>query len=1027
MSLHSMAEHALSGISKKLILSLLVISPLALPNTAQAQWAQVTGGDTVYDLKIADELWRVHVFSQTGSNTLTVSSPGDIHYLIVGGGGAGGISMAAAGGGGGGGLLTSFGSGPHAVSAGSHEIVVGVGGAGGAGRNAAGSNGEDSSAFGLTALGGGGGGNAAGNPGGSGGGSNYKNSSPLHPGGSGTPGQGNDGGSGSTSRGGQWWNEAGGGGGGFSEKGDDATTKKAGDGGSGFNARAYLGTIMGDEGWFAGGGGGAKRTNNIGGLGGKGGGGGSPTGEDPMAGEANTGGGGGGGARGKKSADGGSGIVIVKYRPTNAIQLQDESNGAIIGIGEKAALPSARVGQSVSRTYVVKNRPSVSDQLLLTNDVAAVVFEESGTTTHGGFTIAKNIADAAKRIAPGTSASFTVQFAASALGTHSATILILHNDPSKEPYRFTLEAGVFDKDAPLMRVYDGERLVEANAVVSLGNRSMSTVLPQSKNFTIANAAGAPAKLVLNHASEAVVFSESGTTSHGGFTITSNLESNTGIAAGGSETFTVQFKSDEVGTHTTTVSVRNNDPSRDPYLFDVTSTVKDDRNTIPEPIDVTLLDEILEVIEVAPIWAVHPPGAPNLITRDGFQYILYYGGDGYLAVAQRKLPSKDWKFHTFPVRTGWATTGHGQITMAIDRDGYLHISAYRRALAEGPPNPYNIIYYRSNTPHSVDAFERLYMTTPTQRYDYPQFITNGKDIYFQYRDGGSGGGNYTYYAYNPDEKSWRILSGRSFLHGRGRMSPYAHLNIGPDGFWHLRWVWRGDPANHSNHSASYARSKDLENWETAGGEPIELPMTNVTEGVVIDPATKPRSGISNMHQGGLGFDSKMRPILSYHKFTDEEEYKDRTSQMFNARWEDGKWNIVQATDWTFKWRYYGPGTHSRIMDEGRVAVGDKPGTLIYHVRSRAHGQQIITLDEETLAPLETRDIEDPLWRDVLRQPESPFKARAMQVILVDDMGEPEEEGVRYVYRWERGGNNRDREVRKPWPEPTMLRVYKVKSD
>ena len=48
---------------------------------------------------------------------------------------------------------------------------------------------------------------------------------------------------------------------------------------------------------------------------------------------------------------------------------------------------------------------------------------------------------------------------------------------------------------------------------------------------------------------------------------------------------------------------------------------------------------------------------------------------------------------------------------------------------------------------------------------------------------------------------------------------------------------------------------------------------------------------------------------------------------------------------------------------------------------------------------------------------------MEVTIIGDDGEAPEPGVRYILRWENAGGNRDRPVSEPWPQPTILRVYK----
>ena len=118
------------------------------------------------------------------------------------------------------------------------------------------------------------------------------------------------------------------------------------------------------------------------------------------------------------------------------------------------------------------------------------------------------------------------------------------------------------------------------------------------------------------------------------------------------------------------------------------------------------DTILEQIDIAPVWSVHQAGPPELLTRDGIQYVAYYDHDRFLTIAQRKLDSNQWKYHRFPVQMGWQTGSHAKLSLALDRQGYIHITCYRRGLLQEPAAPPRPIYYRSADPHSIDAFEQL---------------------------------------------------------------------------------------------------------------------------------------------------------------------------------------------------------------------------------------------------------------------------------------------------------------------------------
>jgi len=276
--------------------------------------------------------YRVHAFENVGSDTFTVNSGGEVDVLVVGGGGGGGSGQTVCssnfyngGGGGAGGLINQT----LSVDAQSFAITVGAGGNGAINNtDNFGEKGDNTTAFGLTALGGGGGetrraqslcnADPVNMDGGSGGG---RGDAPGRAGFALQPtsadgGLGNPGGIGEEF-------EDGGGGGGAMAAGQDASGGVAGDGGIGFDASNTFSTQFGDNGFFAGGGGGGVRFSDAG-AGGLGGGGdgannngnsGTP-GEDALA---NTGGGGGGAGADSSSGGnanggaGGSGIVLIRY------------------------------------------------------------------------------------------------------------------------------------------------------------------------------------------------------------------------------------------------------------------------------------------------------------------------------------------------------------------------------------------------------------------------------------------------------------------------------------------------------------------------------------------------------------------------------------------------------------------------------------------------------------------------------------------------------------------------------------------
>ena len=295
--------------------------------------------------------FKIHTF--TGPGTFTVncisSTPANniVSYLVVGGGGGGGGNRGPGGGAGGGGAgaggyrenkgpQDNYTSSPLTggtsitVTAQGYPIAVGAGGAGGptgptgtpSPTGVEGAKGVDSTFSSITSAGGGGGfwRNGGGTPtpsaGGSGGGGGSDDSSSVAVGQGNTPPvsppQGQNAGTNTGS--GPYYGGSGGGGAGAT--GSNGTNSAGGAGGAGV-ATSITGSPVTRAG---GGGGGAYQTGTVGAGGSGGGGAGANNGGTSVAGTANTGGGAGGvGTQGPgtpfgTASNGGSGIVIIRYK-----------------------------------------------------------------------------------------------------------------------------------------------------------------------------------------------------------------------------------------------------------------------------------------------------------------------------------------------------------------------------------------------------------------------------------------------------------------------------------------------------------------------------------------------------------------------------------------------------------------------------------------------------------------------------------------------------------------------------------------
>ena len=267
----------------------------------------------------AGAVYKVHTFTANGTFEVTTAG-GNVNFLLIAGAGAGREAGSNEGGGGGaGGMLETTG---QSVSTQEYAIVIGAGGSW---------DGNDSTGFGATAVGGGHGasGTASTGDGGSGGGAGSGGSG-AGTGGSGTAGQGNDGGDGAT-----YPSNRAGGGGGKGSAGQDGQSDNNLTGRGGAPGASSLRT--GSAVYYAGGGGGCSATGaggyadaqNRGTLGGgwyydENGDFESSGTYGVITGGANTGSGGRGASNQHQAentgrGDGGSGLCVIRYRSDEVV------------------------------------------------------------------------------------------------------------------------------------------------------------------------------------------------------------------------------------------------------------------------------------------------------------------------------------------------------------------------------------------------------------------------------------------------------------------------------------------------------------------------------------------------------------------------------------------------------------------------------------------------------------------------------------------------------------------------------------
>ena len=418
----------------------------------------------------------------------------------------------------------------------------------------------------------------------------------------------------------------------------------------------------------------------------------------------------------------------------------------------------------------------------------------------------------------------------------------------------------------------------------------------------------------------------------------------------------------------------------------------------------------KVSEIEPVWGGHSVRFA-LLSHGRKQFAAYFDADRVLSIAERALDSAEWKITKLDSQLGWDS--HNYLALAVDRDGYLHLSG----------NMHNVplIYFRSERPLDASSMQPVHRMTGERegKVTYPVFYRGAEgELIFSYRDGSSGDGDTLFNVYDVKSKTWTRLHEVPLLDGRGEMNAYpVGPESGPDGYYHLTWVWRDTIMAETNHDLSYMRSRDFKHWETADGKPVRLPVTPDNKDVLVDPVPV-NGGILN-GSGKVGFDLDGAPVIAYHKFDNE-----GNTQLYFARYSDAGWQITQASQWDYRWEIQGGGSIGAEIRHGAlVAEGGMLTIGIEHVKE---GRGRWAVDPGTLRLADKLARPEPrfLLPPHLRRPLSDFPE--MKIQMAEDAGAADD-GYLYRLRWESLGPNRDQPRPQPWPEATMLRLVGWKKE
>ena len=288
--------------------------------------------------------------------------------------------------------------------------------------------------------------------------------------------------------------------------------------------------------------------------------------------------------------------------------------------------------------------------------------------------------------------------------------------------------------------------------------------------------------------------------------------------------------------------------------------------------------------------------PTLLQYKNSHVVAYYDADRTLTIADRKIGDQVWNYRKLDSSAKWDS--HNYVDLGFDRSGQLHVAGNMHA----SPLQYWIIDLSSADIRPAKVNSLIDHQTEL-KITYPRFIRSSDgSLIFTYRNGASGDGDFVAVIWDDADQRHKLVSEGPLIDGGGKRNAYLDSNapiLGPDGLWHLLWVWRDTPDAESTHSVNYACSQDLISWRSGDGHLLNRPIA-LNERSVVDPVP-PRHGLIN-NNVRLGFMPDHRPVALYHK-----QDASGSQQLWSAVFEDSGWVIRLLADWNFDWKFQGQGS------------------------------------------------------------------------------------------------------------------------
>ncbi|AHG22737.1 hypothetical protein Z042_10445 [Chania multitudinisentens RB-25] len=412
---------------------------------------------------------------------------------------------------------------------------------------------------------------------------------------------------------------------------------------------------------------------------------------------------------------------------------------------------------------------------------------------------------------------------------------------------------------------------------------------------------------------------------------------------------------------------------------------------------------------AKMWAGYATN-PSIAEYGDTKYIGYFDENKEFTVAKRTAHEVSWTI--IPMGEKLEHDSHSNVAMAVDTNGNLHVAARLRFSDK-------LNYWVTTTPGELSTLTRTGMIPQWKDKDksfeawvsYPTFYTgeNGQ-LFFRYQNGLPGAAYTNIYQFNAAKRVWELWDPKTEYQGLAKVfggwytnpSKSAYPSVpkkGPDGRYHMIWTWRGGESADSNSEIHYVVSDDMHVWQNVKGDVVSnIAFMYGDTRTVVDPIPM-GGGMLNNSGMGLGFDAEGRPVVSYFKYSFDNNEK--TTQLFIARPSGSAtgngWILKQVSAWTGRYDLANNIVDSGFLDthEGAKPIGNYLG-IQYMCQFKVHMLYLDPITGERVADIPV-PVNNTMPADIEKSAFAPGNFIWTQLVFTEDSTETKA----VLLKWEAG--------------------------